>query len=682
MTCALKLLPRLKRFGVLGALAAGVIATVLVGVLGMDALLSAHVRNSIKQEAEHKAIAWADRFVAEIPALERIILSGEAAPEQSRRIDSAIVVGEVFRFKLFSAAGELRYVSDIGRFNAEGGAGFNETARAVYQTGAVNVSVHDGREKANGPDSYVEAYIPAAAPDGRRIGVIGVYIDVTAMKLALTHSFATLSQYLLIVSALLFLTPSVAMLFRSRQLRRQDRKLFQLSRFDHLTGVYNRRSLSNKLGELFCSKKQAGGNGLLFVDVDHFKQVNDTHGHETGDQLLRHVARLLKDAVRAKQDCVGRYGGDEFVVACQGVDREELLAVGRRIEAACKAPFRYGGAVLTPSLSIGAYVSKRDDDSQSALRAADLAVYEAKRRGRGRLVEYYPELDHAFERRRYVKSCLENAIEQELLVLYFQPIVDAATRRVAGFEGLLRLTDPKGGVISPGEFIPIAEETGLIEKIGLWTLQRGVKAARCWPETFFLSINLSVKQLQNGDLPGEIAHILEVNRFPPERLELEVTETIFISDEAKIREKIQAIKDLGVSVSLDDFGSGYSSLGYLSRYSFDKIKIDRSLIGARNDPSGRDSVLLNAIIALGKALKVNVVAEGVETPAQLAMVTDGGADQIQGFLFSRPMPEDDVAGFIEGQELEQSEQPQPAAPAPKSPPVETAAQSRSLSAPV
>ncbi|MBX2856182.1 MAG: bifunctional diguanylate cyclase/phosphodiesterase [Rhodobacteraceae bacterium] len=646
---------KVKFAGAFGVLIACAIATLLIGWAGIDALQSAHVRQTIKREAEEKAASWAAGFVAEIPTLERILEGGWVSSEESQRISDSIAIGQVFRFELFSATGERKFISGAERFYAGASGGINQKAAAVYESGVSDISVLDGRERPGMPDAYVEAYLPADTLDGRRLGVIEVYVDVSAMQVALSHSFSSLSQYLLIGSALVFLAPAMAMLFRSRQLRRKDRKLFELSRYDHLTGAYNRRTLSNKLGEIFRSKKGSGGNGLLFIDVDHFKQINDTYGHEVGDQLLRHIARLLIDAVRSEVDCVGRYGGDEFVVVCCGVDHETLIAVSNRIEAACKEPFRYGGVMLTPSLSIGAYFSVKNDNQQSALRAADLAVYEAKRRGRGQMVEYYPALDKADERRRYVKTCLESAIEQELLTLYFQPIVDATSRKVAGFEGLLRLIDPEGGMISPMEFIPIAEETGLIEEIGLWTLQRGVRAATFWPEEHFLSINLSVKQLQNGDLPREVAHILELNRFPPERLELEVTETIFISDEVKIREKIQALKALGVSVSLDDFGSGYSSLGYLSRYSFDKIKIDRSLVGSRNEPDGRDSVLLNAIIAMGKALKVNVVAEGVETAAQLAMVTDGGADQIQGFLFSRPMPEEAIADFIETKEQDQPE---------------------------
>ena len=651
----------LKLFGISGVFVLGAIATLVIGVLGVNALLQSEVRASIKREAEEKAVSWAENFAAAIPSLERIIRSGEVTQEERRRIDASIAVGDVFRFKLFAANGGLKFVSDLQRYNAEGGEAFNAKALKVYQTGQSNVSVHDGSQKPNRPDTYVEAYIAVDAPDGRRLGVIEVYVDVSALELALSHSFSSLSQYLLLGSGLLFLTPAAAMLYRSRQLRLKDQKLHRLARFDHLTGAFNRRTLSAEMSEVFRSRKHAAGHGVLFIDVDHFKQINDTYGHEVGDHLLRHIARLIADAVRAKRDIVGRYGGDEFVVICRDVSLEQFQELGRRIEAATRTPFRCGDVTLQPSLSIGAYLSEAHDTRHSVLRAADLAAYEAKRRGRGRLVAYYEQLDEAFERRRYVKTCLENAIAQDLLRLHFQPIVDARSRKVLGFEGLLRLQDPKGGIISPGEFIPIAEESGLINAIGLWTLQRGVLSATQWSGGYFLSLNLSVRQLQNGDLAQEIANILQATGFPAGRLELEVTETIFISDEAKIWGKIEQIKALGVSVSLDDFGSGYSSLGYLSRYRFDKIKLDRSLINAQTASGERGENLLNAIISLGKALQVNVVAEGVETAAQLEMVTDGGADQIQGFLFSRPMPEEEVPGFI-GAHSEQALNSRPSEP--------------------
>lgn len=635
------IVPRLFRGGhmVRGILwAVLAIAPMALIAVAVDALLDRHVAETIRKEAEVKAVAWADEFFTQLPAIGDIIATGQASRIQSKKIKNSIAVGDIFQFKLFKPDGALAFVSDEARFRGEDGAVVNDKARRVFETGAGAVSVNDGRREANRPDSYVEAYVPAITQDGDRIGVIEVYVDVSALHAVLESSFSRLSYYLIAGTGCIILVPSVFVAWRSRQLRLRDRRVLELQRVDQLTGVLNRDALSRQLDRDLSRHRRGRGTGLLFIDVDRFKEVNDTHGHKQGDLLLRHVARVLQASVREGADVVGRYGGDEFVVLCRSVDRQTLSQIANRIQNSVRQPFRSGGTVLMPSLSMGAYLSADDDDMQSAMHAVDLAVYEAKRRGRDRIVEYHESFEFAFQRRKHIESLVRKALDCELLEVHFQPVFGISTQNIEGFEALLRLADPDGELIEPAEFIPIAEETGHIDRIGSRVLETAIDAAASWPNSLFVSVNVSIAQFRSGALPLAVRKRLIDRNFDPTRLELEVSESILVDGDMSTRQQLQELRKAGISIAIDDFGSGHTSLEHLWRFAVDKIKMDRGFFEAHEHQPETYRTIAQAVVTLGKTLGLKVVAEGVETEQQLTAVTELGVDQAQGFLIGRPAP--------------------------------------------
>ncbi|MEM8975048.1 MAG: bifunctional diguanylate cyclase/phosphodiesterase [Pseudomonadota bacterium] len=632
----------------LGFLAAGLLALTIPIYcinLGITALLDHRVKDSIMKDAEAKALSWARNLVVNIPSIKNIVRTGQATPEERSRIVDAIAVAGVFRFQLFTQEGKLAFVSDRDK------SGRSDTATAIDRTHAKTafqsksplVFIKTGQSNPTRPNHYVEAFVPAYASNGSVFGVIEVYIDVSDTYEALATSFAQLSWLLIVGSAIIFLVPASLVAIRSWQLSAKDRKLIQVDQIDYLTGILNRKTISAHLSKLFSSKKTAAENGILFVDVDYFKQINDNHGHHTGDLLLKHVARTITDSIRSKNDVVGRFGGDEFVVVCRDTSEAELTAIGERIVQAMRVPFRNGGSSINVSVSIGAHLTNESDDQQSALHAADLAVYEAKRRGRDQFVLHYDDLDITFKRRLYISECLSKAIADDLLRLDFQPIFNAKGEELLGFEALLRLRGRDGEIIPPNEFIPIAEETGQIECIGIWVLNRSIETASNWPRHLFVSINLSVAQFKSDVFALEVAKSLNRFAFDPHRLELEVTESLFIEDKEEVKSRFGLFKQLGVSLVLDDFGSGYSNLGYLWNFGFQKIKIDRSLLDRPESDSEKTRAMFRAIVIIADQLGASVLVEGVETEEQLAMVAACHLDQAQGFYLGRPTLEHDLS---------------------------------------
>ena len=624
------------------ALLALVIPIYLIN-LGVDALLDYKVKASLKHEAEAKAKSWTNNLIERLPSIERIIETGKATAEERLRIDDAFAVARVFRFKLFTNDGHQTFVSDQTEPDPEQSSKINSNAYRTSTTQSPLIFIKDGHTNPQRPNHYVEAYIQAYSNSGKAIGIIEVYVDVAELHDALSTSFARLSWFLIFGSALIFLVPASLVAWRSWQLREKDRKLIEIEQVDYLTGTLNRKTISAHLSKLFSSNKTAANNGILFVDVDCFKQINDNHGHHAGDLILKHVARTIRDSIRSESDFVGRFGGDEFIVVCTGATESELLSIGERIIQAMRVPFRNGNTAISLSVSIGAYLSRVYDDQESALHAADLAVYEAKRRGRDQLVQHYEELDETFNRRNYVGSCLNRAISDDLLRLEFQPVFDIKNSNLLGFEALLRLIGQDGETIPPNEFIPIAEETGLIQSIGIWVLNRSVEVASSWPDHLFVSINLSVAQFKSDAFTLEVAKTLNRYEFDSHRLELEVTESLFIEDKQEVKTRFDLFKRVGVSMVLDDFGSGYSNLGYLWNFEFEKIKVDRSLLNRAESEDEKTRVILRAIAIIADQLGATVLVEGIETEEHLAIAKACHIEQAQGFLLGRPTPEVDLA---------------------------------------
>jgi diguanylate cyclase (GGDEF)-like protein len=423
-----------------------------------------------------------------------------------------------------------------------------------------------------------------------------------------------------------------------------------MARHDTLTGLPNRVLFHERLEQAIEQSDHAAGRGhgcaVLCLDLDHFKLINDTLGHTVGDGLLRAVAGRLRACVR-EVDTVARLNGDEFAVIQHSVEGPlEAERLAGRILAVFGDAFSIDGHDIVVGISIGVTVAPNDGAaSDKLLKNADIALYLAKSESRGAVRFFEPEMDARIQRRRLMEMDLRGAVERNEFALYYQPLIDLAADGVAGFEALIRWRHPVRGLVPPSDFIPLAEETGMIVAIGDWALRTACLEAATWPDDISVAVNLSSVQFKRGDLVRSVSTALALSGLPPERLELEITESVLLLDSAATLRVLHALHAMGIVVALDDFGTGYSSLSYLRSFPFGKIKIDQSFV--RDMLSNRESVsIIRAVTGLGESLGMKTTAEGVETQAQLDRLRQEGCTEVQGYLFSRPKPADQVPMMI------------------------------------
>ncbi len=419
--------------------------------------------------------------------------------------------------------------------------------------------------------------------------------------------------------------------------RQSDEKIEWLARHDTLTEVPNRFHFRERLEQQFECYDPRLGFALHWIDLDHFKEINDRYGHLVGDGLLKSVANRLQSSLRAG-DVVGRLGGDEFAILQVGIDREELADnLAHRVLQNIRRPHDVLGHHLNAEASIGvAFAPKHGQDPEQLFASADMALYRAKSLGRGVQSVYTPTSTDA-SAANPLKAELQHAVDREELVLHYHPIVDLHEERVSSFEALMRWKHPSRGLIPPSEFIPIAEETRLIVKMGSWALTQACLDAKSWPEKIKVSVNLSAVQIESYDVFDVVTHALETSGLEPQRLQLEITETVLLRDRTHTQAILTKLSDLGITITLDDFGTCFATLNYLRSFPFKKIKIDRSFV--RDIPEHHDCVaIVKSVGDLARELNMRSVAEGVETAANLAAVRAAGYDEAQGFYFSPPVP--------------------------------------------
>ncbi|SDS98328.1 diguanylate cyclase (GGDEF) domain-containing protein [Friedmanniella luteola] len=425
--------------------------------------------------------------------------------------------------------------------------------------------------------------------------------------------------------------------------RALEARLTHQALHDALTGLPNRILFMDRLAH---AQTQLGTDtatsalAVLYVDLDRFKTVNDSYGHDYGDRLLVHAATRIRDELRP-QDSVARLGGDEFVVL---LDRTEEAAdavqVADRILAALARPLTVDGRQMHVGASLGIAVGRADPDTM--VRHADLAMYRAKERGRGRWEIFEPELNERAQRRMSDETALGAAIARQEFLLHYQPVVDLRTGAVTGFEALVRWQSPERGLVPPDQFIPLAEETGLINVLGRWVLEEACRQGRLWQlalgdPTLQVAVNVSARQFQQVDLVEQVATVLRTTGLPPASLLLEITETAVMGDPAKAAATMRRLAAHGVRFALDDFGQGYSSLGHLKRFPIDVVKIDKEFVdGLTRNAS--DAQIVQAVLTMAQALGLEVTAEGIEDHAQLDRLRTLGCNHGQGYLLSRPLP--------------------------------------------
>jgi diguanylate cyclase (GGDEF)-like protein len=438
-----------------------------------------------------------------------------------------------------------------------------------------------------------------------------------------------------------------------RGLMQSHEQISYLAYHDSLTGLPNRRMFAEELKRVARSRRPQQVLGLLFVDIDDFKRVNDVQGHQSGDELLQEIADRLCSVVRPydkvsrreaepSSNAVARVGGDEFLILLVNLsDPMQAGAVAQRIIESFAAPVRLGSQEISVNASVGITIHPQDGDVEDLIRNADIAMYEAKKQGKNRFRFYTAAMNDALTERVELERALRVAIERDELMLRYQPQVDAGTGEIVAIEALVRWCSPERGFVMPDKFIPLAEETGLIVPLGEWVLREACRQNKAWQDANLppipMAVNISARQFAEGGFEANVERVLTETGLEPHLLEVELTETTIMDSLDRAARTLAALKALGVRIAMDDFGTGYSSLSALKHLPIDCLKIDQSFIRDITI-EGTGSAIVTTIIVMGKSLGLTVLAEGVEDEEELAFLREHGCDRIQGYLFARPAP--------------------------------------------
>ncbi|MGV7219432.1 EAL domain-containing protein [Bradyrhizobium sp. UFLA05-112] len=432
--------------------------------------------------------------------------------------------------------------------------------------------------------------------------------------------------------------------------KRAEARLAFMAQHDGLTGLPNRNLLRQQIDEMLLhTRRNTEKVAVLMLGLDNFKAVNDTLGHAIGDKLLRGVAKRLRSTLR-DEDALARLNSDEFVIVQSGLTRpEDAVGLAKRLLEAIADPYLLDGHSVVIGASIGIAMAPGDgDDSEKLLKSADMALSRAKLDARGTFAFFEAALHAKAQSRRKIEVELRDAIQNDVLRPFYQPLIDLSSGRITGFEALVRWPHAERGMVSPAEFIPVAEDTGLINLLGGLMLRRACADAATWPDDVRVAVNLSPLQFRSGNLLSMVTEALKHSGLPPLRLELEITETLLLEKSAQVLATLHALRALGVRISMDDFGTGYSSLSYLRSFPFDKIKIDQSFV--RDLSANRESqAIIRSIVSLGKGLGVTITAEGVETEVELSCLRAEGCHEGQGFLFSKARPNAEIVSLLAAQ---------------------------------
>ena len=651
--------------------------TSLIGVVVVTACLFWTYRGlAERQLVEHEGRANADLTRAFANAVwgnyRSLVVDSAGRPREALLADPALPLLraevmtkmnglQIAKIKIYNVDGLTVFSTDetqIGE-NKSGNAGFRQAKAGTVNSQITFREKFDAFEGVLNNRNLIASYVPVrATADAPIEGVFEVYSDVTELLHAQTRAQWQVAGIVLVLLAALYLFLLLVIRKADRIIAGQEHEravkegqLRHQAYHDALTGLPNRAYFSERLSETIALAQRTDQTcALMFVDLDHFKIVNDSLGHEAGDSLLKVVAARVNTCLR-ESDLLFRMGGDEFaIILPQIASPEDAAFVARRIQEAVAAPATVHEHELAVGATIGIAVYPGDGDSAEALlKNADAAMYSAKESGRGRHAFYRSAMNQRASQRLGLEVALRKGFRDGEFTLYYQPRVDAAHRRIVALEALMRWVSPTRGLVPPGEFIGVLEDTGMMTIVGEWVLRSACMQIGRWRAEGMpplrVSVNVSSVQFQSNAFVPMVQRVLRETGAPPGLIELELTESLLIANVEQARSTIEALKALGLQISIDDFGTGYSSLNYLRQFAVDYLKIDRSFV---KDIAGnpRDRAVVVAIIELAKALGITVVAEGVETEAQAAFFADADCDELQGFLFCRPLPVDQLGRHL------------------------------------
>jgi diguanylate cyclase (GGDEF)-like protein len=592
---------------------------------------------------------WTETLAGNIEDLQAIAAGKEPSTATRSFLDRVKKVGRVFLYKIYDADGRIRFVSDdlpAGATDEEGLSEHNAAAAEAIAAGEPMIEAGEGTPPSR-PPFFSEAYVPLIV-DGKVRAVVETYIDQTEKRGQFRSTFIWATTALGGMITLAFGVPAAAWYFRGRDKKRADAHIQYLANYDALTGLANRVQLTQRLTRALAGPESGRRLAVHSIDIDRFKDINDTLGHAAGDQVIKTVADRLR-ALAGPEDIVARLGGDEFAIVQTSPGRaSEITDLARRVVDRLAMPVPVGSEDVRLTCSVGVAIAPdHGTDAGRLLKSADLALSKAKADGRDHLRVFSGELDNELDQRLTIERAIKAAIDSNGFLLHFQPEFRNAGGRLVGFEALLRLPT-KDGFIPPAAFIPVAETMGLIDQIGAWAIGRACGTAAAWPEHLMVAVNLSPAQFAGGSVSAVIAAALKESGLAPHRLEVEITESLLMRDTEAVLGELAALKALGVSIVMDDFGTGYSSLNYLWRFPFDKIKIDASFMRALDGNDQNAEKIVRTVVALGRSLRMRVTVEGVENARQVAFVSMTECDEVQGYFFGRPMPASEVAGVILG----------------------------------
>jgi diguanylate cyclase (GGDEF)-like protein len=616
---------------VLAALIGGTLATVK---LTTDYLLH--------QQATAIAHRWAHFVVENVGDLEQIASGEQPSSASMTFFQWSLRVGTVFRYEIFNRQGYSQLVSDQRQIALVDVSEFRPEAAAAAKSRAMSAAVKEG-DGDGLPAFFAEAFVPVVA-HGHPIAVVAAYVDQTEERSRVFHAFLLAAVALCTLTSLAFVIPAGAWYRRTLEKERADAEIRFLGKHDALTRLANRAHLSERMTETLDRAVRTGDEiAVLYLDLDHFKDINDRLGHQVGDTVIMLMGDRIRESTR-HNDIIARIGGDEFVIVQADISgRAEVEKLAQRLLDVMAQPFIVGGRELPATASIGIALAPVDGrDPERLIQSADLALSKCKADGRNCHRFFTPELDTELQARLQLEARIRAATLKDEFELHFQPLVDLAESRTTGYEALLRLRAADGAFIPPSTFIPIAEQIGLIGRIGAWVIRQACLTATQWPEGLTVAVNLSPVQF-DGTVCGIVRDALDDTGLDPTRLQLEITESLLLEDTESVMAQLAQLKALGVAIVMDDFGTGYSSLSYLWRFPFSKIKIDRSFIQNLQNADKSVETIVRTIINLGHILNMRVAVEGVEDDRQLDLVRSLACDEVQGFYFGRPMPASDLA---------------------------------------